>query len=150
MKTLKNKQKMKKLEFIIEIATTKEKVWDALWLEENYKNWTSVFMEGSYAESDWKEGSEIRFLSPGKNGMFGIIEKMIPFEKMYFKHLGEIQNGVKQAETYGEEATERYDLKEENGKITLSATMNAPEEYLIYFTNIFPKALEKIKEISEK
>lgn len=150
MKTLKNKQKMKKLEFIIEIATTNEKVWDALWQEENYKNWTSVFMEGSYAESDWKEGSEIRFLSPGENGMFGIIEKMIPFEKMYFKHLGEIQNGVKQAETYGEEATERYDLKEENGKITLSATMNAPEEYLIYFTNIFPKALKKIKEISEK
>lgn len=141
---------MKKLEFIIEIATTNEKVWDALWQEENYKNWTSVFMEGSYAESDWKEGSEIRFLSPGENGMFGIIEKMIPFEKMYFKHLGEIQNGVKQAETYGEEATERYDLKEENGKITLSATMNAPEEYLIYFTNIFPKALKKIKEISEK
>ena len=141
---------MKKLELSIEIMATKEKVWDALWQEENYKNWTSVFMEGSYAESDWKEGSEIRFVSPGENGMFGIIEKMIPFEKMYFKHLGEIQNGVKQAETYGEEATERYDLKEENGKITLSATMNAPEEYLIYFTNIFPKALEKIKEISEK
>ena len=98
---------MKKLELSIEIMATKEKVWDALWLEENYKNWTSVFMEGSYAESDWKEGSEIRFLSPAENGMFGIIEKMIPFEKMYFKHLGEIKKGVKQEETYCTVATER-------------------------------------------
>ena len=140
---------MKKLEFSIEISATKEKVWEAVWKDENYRNWTSVFQEGSFAESDWKEGSEIKFLSPGNNGMYGIIEKLVPNEKMYFKHLGEITNGEKQEAIYGEEAIERYDLKEEDGKTNLTATMNAPEEYIIYFSRVFPSALEKIKGIAE-
>ena len=140
---------MKKLEFSIEISATKEKVWEALWKDENYRNWAAILQEGSYAESDWKEGSEIKFLSPDNNGMYGVIEKLVPNEKMYFKHLGEIKNGQKQEASYGEEAIERYDLIEENGKTILTATMNAPEEYIIYFSRVFPTALEKIKEIAE-
>ena len=140
---------MKKLEFSIEIQAPKEKVWDALWTDENYRNWTSVFMEGSYAESDWQEGSKIHFLSPGQKGMFGIIEKLVPFEKMYFLHKGEIKEGKEQETTYGDDAIERYDLSENNGVTTLTATMNAPEEYIGYFASTFPKALEKVKEISE-
>lgn len=140
---------MKKIEFSIEISASKEKVWEALWKDENYRKWTSAFMDGSYAESDWKEGSEIKFLSPGENGMFGVIEKLVPLEKMYFKHLGEIKNGEKQEISYGDEAIERYDLIEENGKTILTATMNAPEEYIIYFSRVFPTAVEKIKEIAE-
>ena len=140
---------MKKLEFSIEISATKEKVWEALWKDENYRNWAAIFQEGSYAESDWKERSEIKFLSPDNNGMYGVIEKLVPNEKMYFKHLGEIKNGQKQEASYGEEAIERYDLIEENGKTILTATMNAPEEYIIYFSRVFPTALEKIKEIAE-
>lgn len=140
---------MKKLEFSIEISASKEKVWEALWKDENYKEWSAIFQEGSYAESDWKEGSEIKFMSPDNNGMYGIIEKLIPGEKMYFKHLGDIKDGEKQEVSYGEEAIEKYDLKEENGKTILTATMNAPEEYLIYFSNTFPAVLEKIKEIAE-
>ena len=141
---------MKKLEFTIEINATKEKVWDALWIDENYRNWTTVFHEGSYYESDLKEGSEIQFLSPDKNGMFGIVEKVIPFEKIYFLHKGEVVSGEKQGETYGSEAIERYDLVEKDGKVSLSETMNAPEEYISYFANTFPVALEKVKEIAEK
>lgn len=141
---------MKKLEFTIEINAPKEKVWDALWIDENYRNWTSAFMEGSYAESDWKEGSEIKFLAPDGNGMYAVIEKLVPYEKMYFKHSGEILNGEKQGFTYGNDAIERYDLMENNARTTLSVTMNAPEEYLVYFTNVFPKALEKVKDIAEK
>lgn len=45
---------MTTLEFKIEINASKEKVWDVLWNEETYKQWTSVFCEGAYAESDRK------------------------------------------------------------------------------------------------
>ena len=55
---------MKKLQFSIEINAPKEKVWDTLWQDENYRKWTSVFIEGSFAESDWKEGGKIHFLTP--------------------------------------------------------------------------------------
>ena len=140
---------MKKLQFSIEINAPKEKVWDTLWQDENYRKWTSVFMEGSFAESDWKEGGKIHFLTSDRNGMFGIIEKLVPFEKMYFLHKGEVLNGIEQEETYGTEAIERYHLIENEEKTTLEVTLNTMEEYLGYFANTFPKALKKIKQLSE-
>lgn len=141
---------MKRLEFSIPINATKEKVWEALWKDENYRNWCAVFHEGSHYKSDLQEGSEILFLGPNGDGMYAIVEKVVPFEKMYFLHKGEFKDGEKQAETYGENAIERYDLTEKDGKISLSVTMNAPEEYIPYFTSTFPPALEKVKEIAEK
>ena len=68
---------MTTLEFKIEINAPKEKVWGVLWNEETYKQWTSIFCEGSYAESDWKEGSKIHFLSPNGDGMNSISRKLI-------------------------------------------------------------------------
>ncbi len=34
---------MKKLEFSTDINASKEKVWDALWKDENYEEWTKSF-----------------------------------------------------------------------------------------------------------
>lgn len=141
---------MKKLQFTIEINAPKEKVWDALWIDKNYRAWTAAFHEGSHYESDLQEGSRIYFLGPDRNGMFGVVEKNIPYEKMHFLHKGEVKNGVEQEETYGENAIEQYDLEENNGVISLTVSMNAPEEYIVYFTDVFPKALGKVKEITEK
>ena len=141
---------MKKLQFTIEINASKEKVWDALWNDQNYRNWTSVFHEGSHYMSDLQEGSEIFFLGPEKSGMYAKIEKLIPNEKMYFLHLGEYKDGEKQEGTFGEEAIEQYDLVEKDGKTELTVTMNVPEDYIPYFAETFPKALGKVKELAEK
>jgi hypothetical protein len=43
--------------FVSTINAPKEKVWDALWKDASYRKWTAVFMDGSYAKSDWAEGS---------------------------------------------------------------------------------------------
>lgn len=141
---------MKKLSFSISISAPKEKVWEALWKDENYRNWTTIFHEGSRYVSDLVEGGEILFLGPENSGMYAKIEKLTLFEKMYFLHLGEYKNGEKQGATYGEDAIERYDLEEKDNSTILTVTMNAPEEYIGYFTNTFPKALEKVKEIAEQ
>lgn len=141
---------MKKLQFTIEINASKEKVWDALWNDQNYRNWTSVFHEGSHYESDLHEGSEFFFLGPEKSGMYAKIEKLVPNEKMYFLHLGEYKDGEKQEGTFGEEAIEQYDLVEKDGKTELTVTMNVPEDYIPYFAETFPKALGKVKEMVEK
>jgi len=85
---------MEKLQFSVSINAPKEKVWNTLWDDNTYRQWTAAFMEGSYAESDWNEGSSILFLTPGGDGMFAVIERKIPNEQMSFKHLGEIKNGV--------------------------------------------------------
>lgn len=140
---------MKKLQFSIRINAPKEQVWRILWDDETYRQWTSVFQEGSYFESTLEKGSEIQFLTPDQNGMYGIVEEHIPFEKMYFRHLGEVHTGKKQEPSYGDEAIERYDVQEKNGATELTATMNAPEEYIPYFAEVFPKALEQIKSMAE-
>jgi uncharacterized protein YndB with AHSA1/START domain len=145
---------MKTLNFNVKINAPREKVWSALWEDSTYRKWTSAFSEGSYAESDWNEGSDIRFLSPDGTGMFSRIETKVPNEKMTFKHLGTVEKGVNQAQSDKSEdwagATESYELKENNNATELIVNMDTTEEYEGYFKEIFPKALNIVKEIAEK
>lgn len=140
---------MKKLKFAIKINAPKEKVWEALWSEPSYKQWTAVFSQGSYAVSDWKEGSRIKFLNATGDGMYSVIEKKQINKQMTFKHLGEIING-KEKESEWAGALESYLLTEKEDGTELTAEMDTNEEYQSYFEGMFPKALEKIKHLSEK
>lgn len=142
---------MTTLTFATKINAPKEKVWDTLWNDSSYRKWTAAFIDGSYAESDWNEGSKILFLSPKGEGMFGIIQTKIPYEQMTFKHLGEIKNSIEEPKDWGD-ATESYYLTEINGMTALSVKLNieATSEFEQYFNNTFPKALEILKKICEQ
>jgi hypothetical protein len=119
----------------------------------HYRKWTSVFSEGSYAETDWKEGSKVLFLDGKGHGMVSRIEKNLPNEFMSIKHLGEIKQG--QENTGSDENTswagamENYSLKEDNGITQLTVELDAEEDYKKYFLETFPKALEQVKIIAE-
>jgi uncharacterized protein YndB with AHSA1/START domain len=139
---------MKKLEFEIQINTSREKVWHALWDDKNYREWTSAFTEGSYAESDWKEGSKIHFLDGKGSGMYSIIEKKIGLTQMTFRHLGHIKDGKEQPEKI--EGVESYFLTEENNKTNLKVELEMSEDYEKYFNEVFPKALANVKRIAER
>jgi len=138
-----------KLSFSTSIDASKEKVWNALWQDENYRKWTSEFHPGSYAESDWKKGSKIQFLTPEKDGMYSSIHELVTNEKMVFRHIGEIKKGVEQQPAEWEGALESYTLKENNGTTNLDVEVDMAEEYGDYFRNVFPKALQVVKEIAE-
>ena len=141
---------MEKLKFSVSINAPKEKVWSTLWDDNTYRQWTAAFMEGSYAESDWNEGSSILFLSRGGDGMFAVIEKKIPNEQMSFKHMGEIKNGVQEPKEWAG-ATENYYLSESNGITELKVEMDTSGgEMENYFKETFPKALDKVKQIAEQ
>ncbi|RAU82462.1 SRPBCC domain-containing protein [Pontibacter arcticus] len=140
---------METFQLAININAPKEKVWEALWKDENYRKWTAVFTEGSYAESDWQEGSKIRFLSPGGDGMFGTIKKMKANEQMIFEHQGEIKNSVEEVQDW-KGATESYFLTENNGITTLRCEMYTSEEFKEYFQDTLPKALAIVKQIAEQ
>src|SRR5512138_407966 len=91
---------MEKLNFSIKINAPREKVWKVLWDETLYKNWTSIFMEGSYAITDnWKEGTKVLFLAPGGNGMVSKVAVNKPNEFMSFEHLGEVKDGEEDTES---------------------------------------------------
>lgn len=150
---------MKKLQFSIDIKAPKEEVWKVLWNDATYKKWTSAFMEGSYAVTDWNEGSRVKFLSPGDNGMFSIIDKKIPNEFMSFKHLGIIKNGKEEPDSEESKklsgAMENYTLQEAGGitklKVEIDVTdLGTGEDYVDMMNKAFPKALEKVKDLSEK
>jgi uncharacterized protein YndB with AHSA1/START domain len=137
------------LKFSIDINAPKEKVWEQLWSDAGYRKWTSAFSEGSYAESDWQQGSSIKFLSPNGSGMYAIIEKSEPAVEMTFRHQGEVKNGVEQ-NTEWAGARESYYLQEENGVTTVNVEMDAGNEFLDYMQNTFPKALAILKQECEQ
>ena len=145
---------MKKLTFSIQIDASRERVWDALWIDQNYRAWTSVFHPGSHAESDWKEGSKILFLGGDeRSGMVSRIASLIPNEFMSFQHLGEIKNGVEDYDSPAVKAWngahENYTLQEKSGGTELSVELDADDSFADYFQDKFPKALEKVKELAE-
>ena len=142
---------MTTLNFATKINASKEKVWEALWDDTNYRKWTAAFMEGSYAESDWNEGSKISFLTPQGDGMYSIIEKKVPGVQMTFKHLGEVKKGVEEPKEWGD-AEESYHLNEKNGvtELEVKLKMETSSEFEQYFNDTFPKALGIVKQISEQ
>lgn len=145
---------MQKLRFETELEAPKEKVWDVLWEDSTYREWTSVFSEGSHAVSDWKEGSKVLFLSGSGDGMYSRIAKRIPGEFMSFQHIGEISEGKVQPMTDESKewsgAMENYSLSETNGKTTIEVEIDMMEDHVDYFRKTFPIALEKVKEIAER
>ena len=140
---------MKKLEFSIEIKASKEKVWESLWTDQNYRKWTALFLPGSYYEGELKENSDVRFLSPGGHGLFAMVEKVIPFQSMHFLHFGLMIDGISQEKTFKDDAIEQYDLYEIEDGTKLTVTLKTEEEYTTYFKNSFPRALAVVKEIAE-
>jgi len=140
---------METIKFSIQINAPKEKVWEVLWNDDSYKQWTAVFSEGSCAVSDWNEGSKILFLDAKGDGMFSVIEKKVPNRQMTFKHMGEIKDGV-ETETAWAGALENYFLAETGNGTELTTVMDSSEEFQEYFEATFPKALELVKRLSEK
>ncbi|TRZ41268.1 SRPBCC domain-containing protein [Robertkochia solimangrovi] len=138
----------------IVIDADREKVWKTLWEDETYRKWTAAFMEGSHAVSDWNEGSKILFKGPDNNGMVSMIAEKIEPELMTFRHLGVLKDGVE--DTTSEEvkawagSREKYVLKDQDGHTHLEVVMDISPEYEQMFDEIWPKALLRVKELSEK
>lgn len=144
---------MEKLNFKTTINATPEKVWDVLWGDDTYRKWTSAFSEGSHVQTDWKQGSKVLFLDGNGQGMVSRIAESRPNEYMSFEHLGVVSNGVE--DTTSEKvkdwagSRENYTLKKVDGKTELSIDMDITEEYKDMFTQMWPKALDNLKNLSE-
>jgi hypothetical protein len=149
---------MDKLHFSIVIEAPKEKVWDTMLQQDSYKDWTSVFAPGSHYVGDWNKGNKILFLAPGPNGEMGGMVSRIKENKQYefisIEHNGIVQNGIEDTENESVKkwagALENYTFKEKNGNTELLIDTDASEEYTEMFQDTWPKALQRLKELSEK
>ncbi|RPD41729.1 SRPBCC family protein [Chitinophaga barathri] len=145
---------MQHITFNITINAPREKVWQVLWGNDTYPEWTRAFNEnGSTAETDWKKGSKVRFLDNNGEGMISSISDNIPNEYMEITHEGTIMNGKEDysaAESGGwAGAKETYTLKDAGGKTELSIYSDITEEYVDMFNKMWPKALDSVKQLSE-
>jgi len=146
---------MEKIRFTTSIHAPKEKIWEVLWNENSYRDWTRVFAEGSTVKTDnWKEGSKVLFLDGEGRGMVSRVVANRPNEYMSFEHLGEVAGGVE--DTVSEKikewkgAHENYTLEEAGKDTELTVEIDMVESHKDYFMKTWPKAMEKLKELAEK
>jgi hypothetical protein len=144
---------MEKIHFSMLIDATPEKIWKVLWTDETYRKWSSAFAEGSYAETDWKQGSKALFTDGKGSGMVSRIAENRPNEYMSIEHLGMLKDGVEDTTSDDVKAWagahENYTLKKVNGKTELTVDMEITEEFKEMFSKMWPKALKNIKELAE-
>ncbi|MCM4152528.1 ATPase [Arenibacter sp. N53] len=141
---------MKKEKFSVIIQAPCHKVWEILWSNRTYSKWTSIFSEGSRVETDWKEGSTALFLNSENNGMVSRIAANKPYSFMSIEHLGYVTNGVEdKSKPEWQGALENYTLTTMDGKTNLLVEMDITDDYLEYFSETWPRALAKVKELAE-
>lgn len=151
---------MKKIQYTMDIKASAEKVYKTmLGLDniETYNQWTAEFNPTSTYEGSWVKGTKIYFVGTDENGkkggMVSEIAENIPFEFVSIRHYGildgenEITEGPEIEKWAG--SLENYSFHEHNGITTVIAEIELAEEYLNYFDETWPRALNKLKELSE-
>lgn len=147
---------MKTLQFTKEIKAPIQKVWDTLWSENTYSQWTNAFNPdgGSTMKSDWQLGGKTLFLDNKGNGMVSTIKTINEPYEIVFEHLGEVVDGTEDTTSEQVKAwagsLEEYHLSENNGTTVLKASVQAAGEWENMMNNGFTKGLEIVKEISEQ
>ncbi len=149
---------MERLNFKMNIKAPKEKVWKTMLGMDTYKQWTAVFMPGSYYLGDWGEGNKIVFLAPDENddlsGMVGKIKKNKPNEYVSIEYEGTLEEGEvdvprKEADEWTG-AQEAYTFKEKDGITEVLVEVDAVDGYVDFMKETWPQALEKLKELVEQ
>ena len=142
-------QNLKTISFSINIDSDRETVWDTLWNPKTYEKWAKVFSEDSHYKGELKQDNIILFLGK-EGGMSAIVETIIEKEQLVFVHQKEVNNGVECDSTW-QGAKEIYYLKKDlNNSIELQVILDVVPDMEDYFKKTFPKALDRIKQISEK
>lgn len=151
---------MKTLHFSIEIEASKEKVWDTMLDDATYRQWTEAFNPGSYYKGNWEKGSKMLFLGPnpetgeGEGGMVSRIAENKPYEYISIEHLGMYHDGIE--DTTSDEAKkwapayENYAFEEKDGVTTVLVDVDMDDAMAAEFGEMWPKALERLKEIAEE
>lgn len=149
---------METIHFSTLINAGKEKVWHTMLDDATYRIWTKPFHEGSYYEGNWEKGSEIRFLGPAEDGkmggMFSRIKESDKYRFVSIEHLGVISNGevdtTSEAVKQWAPSFENYTFTEKGKQTELEVDMQINDEYKAIFEEMWPNALQALKELSEQ
>lgn len=149
---------MKKLNLDIHINASQDKVWDAITNDKKYREWTSVFQPTSSFEGGWNTGDKINFIGIDekgeKGGMVSEIAESRKPEYVSIRHLGYIMNGVvdttSDAVKAWAPAYENYSIVKDGDGSKFILEQDLEDSYEEMFKELWPKALEKLKEVAER
>ncbi|WEK71066.1 MAG: SRPBCC domain-containing protein [Candidatus Chryseobacterium colombiense] len=145
---------METLSFEKVIDAPKQKIWDVLWNEKTYSEWTKFFSPGSVMKSDWKVGGKTYFLNPEGEGMVSTIDSIEQPDQIIFKHLGMIDKEGNE-DIHSKEVMEwsgcfeKYILIDFGGKTKLHAEVQTEKEWQDHINTGFIKGLEIVKDLAE-
>ncbi len=152
---------MNKLQFKIEINAPAQKVYEMmLGLNDKttYEYWTAVFDPTSTYEGSWDKGNKIFFIGMDKNGKkAGMVSEIVehkPAEFISIRHYGILDGDLEI--TTGEQVEkwagghENYCFIENNDTTTVIIEMDTIDANFDSLNKTYSKALEKLKEISER
>lgn len=139
------------MKFSVEINAPKEKVWDTLWQDKTLREWAGIIDSGTHMVGELKQGNEVEFISGNGYGVTSLVEKLTPNEFLLLKHRADTQDkGKKEREKEWTGGQESYTLAEKVGTTTLTTAFDVPPEMEDYFKDKYPKALDRVKVLSEK
>ena len=146
---------MQRVTYSLFIPAPRQTVWDAVIGKETYPQWTEDFCPGSDVRGEWKAGEKIHFIAPNAegthDGMYSEIAELRPLEYISIHHLGILRND--QPVTEGKEAQEwkdayeNYTFTEEGAGTMFRVDIDLEENWIPFFNDLWPKALERVKQI---
>ncbi len=146
-----------KLKFDVEINAPVDVVYSSMISKDSYSQWTAEFDPSSSYEGSWDKGSKILFIGSddkgNEGGMVSQIKENIPNKFISIKHLGMLKDG--EEITTGEEVEkwagglENYYFYPNGDKTRVEVIVDSYPEFDEFFFAAWPKALNKLKEISE-
>jgi uncharacterized protein YndB with AHSA1/START domain len=137
------------------IAAPRDIVWRTMIEPATYQDWTAAFMEGSRYEGSWAQGERIRFLSPSGEGMLAEVAENRQHEFISLRHIGMVdKNGVEDTTSDAVKAWtpafENYTFSDEAGGTRLAVDMDVAPDWEQMFEQAWPKALARLKALSEQ
>lgn len=122
-----------------------------------YAYWTATFYPTSTYEGSWDKGSKILFVGCDENGkrgsMVSKVEESEPARLLAVRHYGfvdgddEITTGEQVEKWAG--GQEIYTFENRDGKTKVTVELDTIDDFLAYFKDKYPQAMDKLKEISE-
>lgn len=142
---------MKEMQFEIVIRAPREKIWATLWQDRTFREWADLIDAGTYMVGDLKEGNTVQFISAEGYGVTSLVSALIPDEYVLFKHQADTQHeGSNSRDDQWTGGRESYTLMDDDGATTLTMSFDVPVELEKAMSESYPKALQKVKELSEK